>query len=110
MLDEQHAREAVNVVNGNVRGMHFAVADATAFVDFGMVAIDMSSETSACGQTVRHPGDTVFSLQLFDTAPGTYSVTAAELANRVDVLAAVYDASCEPSTDLTRTPTPALSR
>jgi hypothetical protein len=92
--------EAVNVVNGNIRGMHFAVADATAFVDLGMVAIRMSSEIPACGQTVRHPGDTVFSLGLFDTAPGTYSVTAAELANRVDVSAVVYDASCEPSTDL----------
>ncbi len=92
--------EAANVVNGNIRGMHFAVADATAFVDAGMVEIYMSSETPACGQTVRHPGDTVFSLQLFDTAPGTYSVTAAELANRADVSAVVYDGSCEPSTDL----------
>lgn len=92
--------EAVNVVNGTIRGRHFAVADATAYLDLGRVGIRMSSETPACGPTVRHPGDTEFSLDLFDTAPGTYSVTAAEPANLVDVLAGVYDASCEPSPDL----------
>lgn len=97
-----------NSIQGTVRGVHYAAADAIALAGDSLVEIVLGSEPNMCvppEQQVQHPGETalLLILQSHDasgqikaaTASGTYPVTDDSHAPLLSTVEAnVLDAQC----------------